>query len=34
MGNNDLYLDQTQPQDMNVTGISNVLLASKKSVVL
>ena len=36
VGDNDLDLDQTRPQDMNVTGIPNhvVLLASQWSVVL
>ena len=36
MGDSDLNLDQTRPQDMIVTGISNhvVLLASQRSLVL
>ena len=36
VGDNDFDLDQTRPQDMNVTGIPNhvVLLASQWSVVL
>ena len=36
VGDNDLDLDQTRPQDMNVTGIPNhaVLLASQQSIVL
>ena len=36
VGDSDLDLDQTRPQDMNVTGIPNhvVLLSSQKRVVL
>ena len=36
VGDSDLNLDQTRPQDMIVTGISNhvVLLASQRSLVL
>ena len=36
VGDSDLDLDETLPQDMNVTGIPNhaVLLASQQSIVL